>query len=125
MSSSAPAVGGSLPRAKEAFGIHEKLETYSLNIAHKYGGAKARGFQRILGITIEDIDYLEGTIQAGALLSPVTEVRANPPWGIKCAVIVPVRGLGEKSSRVVEVTTVWQFDEPHAPPRLVTAFIDS
>jgi hypothetical protein len=45
---------------------------------------------------------------------------SDPP-----AVIVPVRGLGEKSGRVIDVTTAWQFDEPYAPPRLVTAFIDS
>ena len=102
-----------------------KLATYSLDLNHKDGGPKARGFARILGITTDAIDYLEGTIHTGILLIPVTEVRENEPWGIKCAVIVPVRGLHKKSVRVVDVTTVWQFDEPHVPPRLVTAYIDS
>jgi hypothetical protein len=43
-------------------------------------------------------------------------------WAVPCVVIVPVQGLGGKKGRVVDVTTVWQFDEPHAAPRLVTAF---
>jgi len=119
-----PAVGELLPRAAEAFGVRDKLERYSLDVTHKDGGPKARGFEVILGITIEDIDYLEGAIQTGILLIPVAEVRDNQPWGIKCAVIVPVRGLDKKNGRVVDIVTVWQFDEPHAPPRLVTAYID-
>jgi hypothetical protein len=120
-----PRVGELLPGGAEAFGVRYKLEMYSLDIAHKDGGPKALGFKVILGITIDAIDYLEAQIMAGIVLTSVTEVRENPPWGIKCAVIVPVRGLGEKSTRVVDVTTVWQFDKPYAPPRLVTAYIDS
>jgi hypothetical protein len=119
-----PAVGEPLPRGAEAFGVRRKLATYSLDVAHEKGGPKARGFKIILGITIDAIDYLEAQIQAGILLIPITEVLENPPWGIKCVVIVPVCGLGEKSGRVVDITTVWQFDEPHAPPRLVTVYID-
>jgi hypothetical protein len=37
-----PSVGELLPRADEAFGLHRKLATYSLDIAHKKGGPKAR-----------------------------------------------------------------------------------
>jgi hypothetical protein len=61
-----PAPGELLPRAAEAFGVRVKLETYSLDIAHKDGGPKAKGFKRILGITIEDIGYLEGAIHTRA-----------------------------------------------------------
>ena len=43
------------------------LATYSMDVNHKKGGPKARGFERILGITIEDIDYLEAEILAGVL----------------------------------------------------------
>jgi hypothetical protein len=120
-----PAAGELLPRAAEAFGVRVKLATYALDVTHKDGGPKARGFARILGITLEQIDYLEAQIRARVLDTPVSEVRDNPPWGIKCAVLVPVRGLADKSSRIVDVTTVWQFDQPDAPPRLVTAYIDS
>jgi hypothetical protein len=123
--SDSPKAGESLPRGAEAFGVRVKLAKYSLDVNHKDGGPKARGFERILGITIEDIDYLEGAIYTGVVLVPVSEVRDNTPWGIKCTVIVPVRGLGAKSGRIVDVRTVWQFYEPGGPPRLVSAYIDS
>jgi hypothetical protein len=49
-------VGELLPRGAEAVGVRHKLATYSLNSAHEDGGPKARGFKRILGIAIDDID---------------------------------------------------------------------
>jgi len=117
-----PAVGELLPRAADAFGVHVKLETYSLDLTHADGGPKAHGFKRILGITLEDIDYLEGAIYTGVQLAPVIEVRENPPWGIKCTVIIAVRGRGEKTGRIVNVTTVWEIAADGQPPRLVNAY---
>ncbi len=64
----APVKGELLPRAAEAFGVHVKLATYSLDVSHKKGGPKARGFERILGITIDAIEYLEGAIYTGVTL---------------------------------------------------------
>jgi hypothetical protein len=116
-----PAVGELLPRAAEAVGVRYKLETYSLDITNKVGAPKARGFELILGITIEAIDYLEAQILARVLDTPVREVHENPPYGIKGVVDIQVRGIGAKADRVVSVRTVWAFEEPGAPPRLVTA----
>jgi len=48
-------------------------------------------------------------------------VRENPPYGVKCVVDIQVRGIGAKADRVATVRTVWMFDHPDAPPRLVTA----
>jgi hypothetical protein len=62
--------GRPVPRAAESYGVQVKLETYSLDVNHKKGGPKARGFERILGITLEDIDYLEGAIYTGVQLAP-------------------------------------------------------
>lgn len=123
MSSETPAVGELLPRAAEAFGLRYKLETYSLDIAHKDGGPKALGFKRILGITIEDIGYLEGAIHTGILVVPVSSVRDKPPWGVECVVAVPVRGLGEKNDRVVNMRTTWLLAGGADPPRLVNAYL--
>jgi hypothetical protein len=122
MNSKAPIVGEPLPRAAEAFGVRYKLETYSLDIAHKHGGPKARGFMLILGIAIEAIDYLEAQILARVLDTPICEVRDNGPYGIKCVVDMPIGGVGAKANRVVNVRTVWSFDQPGAPPRLVNAY---
>ncbi len=116
-----PTAGKLLPRAAEAFGVRYKLETYSLDLTHKRGGPKARGFEKILGITIDAIDYLEAQILVRVLETPINEVRDNPPYGIKCTVDMQIPGIGAKTDRVVTVRTVWVFDRPGAPPRLVTA----
>jgi hypothetical protein len=117
----APAVGELLPRRAEAIGVRRKLETYSLDVAHKYGGPKARGFELILGITIDAIDYLEAQILARILDTPVSEIRDNQPYGVNYVVNIQVRGIGSKADRVINVRTVWTFEDPGAPPRLVTA----
>jgi len=119
---SPPAAGSLLPRGAEAFGVRVKLETYSLDPTNDAGAPKARGFQVILGITIEDIDYLEGAISTGILHVPVSEVRDNPPWGTKCVVDLSMRGRGEKSGRVANVRTVWEIAGTDVPPRLVNAY---
>ncbi len=118
-----PKVGEPLPRSAEAIGVRRKLSTYSLDPAHKSGGPKARGFEKILGITIRDIGYLEGAIQTGILMAPLSGVRIRPPYGVHCEVRVPVRGLGAKAGRVIEVRTAWELTDADAAPRLVTAFL--
>ena len=122
MSSETPAVGELLPRAAEAFGVRYKLETYSLDPTHKRGGPKARGFDLILGITIDAIDYLEAQILARVLDTPVREVRDNTPYGLKATVDMPISGIGAKTDRIINVRTVWAFDRPDAPPRLANAY---
>jgi hypothetical protein len=116
-----PAAGKLLPRAAEAFGVRYKLATYSLDITHEVGGPKARGFEKILGITIDAIDYLEAQILIRVLETPINEVRDNPPYGTKCTVDMQIPGIGAKAERAVTVRTVWAYDQPGAPPRLVTA----
>ena len=116
------AEGELLPRAGEAFGVRVKLETYSLDVRHKDGGPKALGFELILGITIDAIDYLQAQILARILDTPVSEVRDNPPHGVNCVVDIQVRGIGAKADRVVTVRTVWIISAPGDAPRLVNAF---
>lgn len=115
-------MGELLPRAAEAFGLRRKLETYSLDFTHDSGGPKARGFELILGITIEAIDYLEAQILARILDTPISEVRDNPPHGVNCAVDIQVQGIGAKADRVVTVRTAWIIGAAGDPPRLVNAF---
>jgi hypothetical protein len=117
-----PRVGELLPRAREAFDVQKKLAGYSLNMSHEHGGPKALGFKLILGITLDDLDYLARSIEAGIVFAPIESVRFNPPHGVNCSVVVPVRGLHEKSMRIVDVRTVWELVRQDAPPRLVSAF---
>jgi hypothetical protein len=120
-----PKIGDPLPRAAEAAGVRRKLSTYSLDPAHRRGRSKARGFERILGITVRDIGYLEGAIQTGILVVAVSGVRAGAVGGVNCLVDVPVRGRGEKSGRLVAVRTAWELADAAAAPRLVTAYVRS
>jgi hypothetical protein len=59
----------------------------------------------------------------GVLLVPVSSVRENRPYGIKCMVMVPVRGLGKKSGRIVNVRTIWELLDSDTPPRLANAYL--
>jgi hypothetical protein len=117
-----PCVGGLVPGAAEAFGVRYKLETYSLDIDHKSGGPKALGFELVLGITIDAIDYLEAQILARTLDTPISEIRDNAPYGVNCVVVMPIRGIGAKADRVADVLTSWEVKDATTPPRLVTAF---
>lgn len=112
---------GLIPRATDAFGLRIKLATYSLDVTNKDGAPKARGFEMILGITIDAIDYLEAQILARLLDTPVTTIRDNQPHGINYVVDIQVRGIGAKADRVATVRTVWIISDPGDPPRLVTA----
>jgi filamentous hemagglutinin len=118
-----PRIGEPLPQAVEDTGVRRKLLDYSLNIAHERGGPKARGFERILGITIDHVDYLEAEIRAGILTAPVSAIRNAIPTGFSCVVDVPIGGLGVKRSRLITVRTAWLLIDATAVPRMTTAFV--
>jgi hypothetical protein len=112
-----------LPRAAEAVGVRGKLARYSLALDHEDGGPKAYLFKQLLGITLAEIAHLEDAIRAGVLIAPVTRVRANPPYGVNCQVVVPVQGVGMHEARVMAVTTGWEVRYVGDRPRLVSAYI--
>lgn len=118
-----PKVGETLPRADQPVGVREKLAGYSLNAAHGDGGPKARGFERVLGVTIADIDYVEAAIGEGIAATPITSVRDNAPYGVNCVVDITVRGLGERENRLAALRTVWELTGAAARPRLVSAYL--
>lgn len=103
--------------------MRRKLATYSLDKTHDDGGPKARGFELILGITIQDIDYLEAVLRAGILVTPISAVRMRAPYGVHCEVRVPVRGLGVKRHRTIDALTGWEHAAPRAAPRMTTAYL--
>jgi hypothetical protein len=102
-----PRVGELLPRGEEAVGVRYKLRTYSLDGSHPRGGAKAKGFEEILGITADALDYLEEQIHLAIQIHPVMTVRERWPFGITCVVTFPLRGVGFHTTRVTPLRTVW------------------
>ena len=117
-----PRLGEPLPRAAEAVGVHHKLETYSLALDHEDGGPKAYLFKQLLGITLEHIGHLEAEILREAARQPVSRVWATP-FGQRCQVLLPVRGVGIHQTHVMPVTTGWMLRYVGDRPRLVTAYI--
>ncbi len=94
-----------------------------MNLDHEIGGPKARGFQRILGISRADLEYLAEALRAGILVEPVRTVRDNAPFGVLCEVVIPIRGLRERQDRTAAVTTSWELRRADDRPRLVTAYV--
>jgi len=103
--------------------VRRKLATYSLMLDHEDGGPKAYLFKHLLGITLMEIDHLAAEILTGLLVAPVTRSWRNPPYGVGCGVVVPVRGVGVHQDRVMPVTTGWELRYVGDRPRLVTAYI--
>jgi hypothetical protein len=103
--------------------VRDKLAGYSLDPTHEVGGHKANGFERILGITIDDIDYLEAVILDHVQTTPLGSVRDSPLHGVSCVVDLGVRGLRDKADRFARVRTVWLLADADASSRLVTAYV--
>jgi len=118
-----PSLGSPLPRAEEATGLHYKLSSYSLAKDHRKGNAKARGFELILGIGREDIDYLASEIRRSILVEGISSIRTNHPFGTICVVDCPIHGLAELKDRVAPVRTAWIYSSPSSPPRLTSAYV--
>ena len=118
-----PKIGEPLPRAEEAYGIHEKLAGYSLKLGHPGRGKKAEGFARVLAITADDLEYLAEELLEGARTIPMTEIRDRGEQGVLCEVVVPVRGVADRAHRVANVLTSWEIRRDGDRPRLVTAYI--
>jgi hypothetical protein len=116
-----PKPGDLLPRAGEPLGVRRKLVDYSLDPGHGHGWSKANGFSLILGITIENVDYLEAAICTGILNNVISGVRDNLPYGVNCVVEFPLRGVGGYRARVVDLRTVWLLADAVSRPRLLSA----
>ena len=118
-----PQIGELLPRAEDAFGVRHKLATYSLDRKHVRGRAKAKGFETILGITVESIDYLEEQIYLGICIHPIFSIRENWPHGTACTVDWEIHGIGRHSARIVPLRTAWLYSTPAAAPRLTNTYL--
>jgi hypothetical protein len=116
-----PRKGELLPRFDEPVGIEEKLRTYSLVPDHEFGGPKANGFLKMLGIDLAAVEHLEIQIRMGIAVTPISEVRVVEADAVNCAVDFPVAGIGRYSERRAWVRTGWRLDGPDARPRFSTA----
>jgi hypothetical protein len=117
----APRKGELLPRYDEPVGIEEKLRNYSLVLDHEFGGPKAKGFLKMLGIDLDAVEYLEREIRDGTAATPISEVRADGPVAFGCAVDFQIAEIGRYSGRMAWVRTAWRLDGPDSRPLFTTA----
>lgn len=120
-----PTIGEPLPRAGDAYGVESKLRAYSLNQEHEIGAHKARVFRQMLGIDLDDVEYLADQLLAGVRGVGISDVRDNAPYGVLCEVLVSVLGIGAAVGQTVPVTTSWEYRSSEDAPRLVSAYIEA
>ena len=79
----------------------------------------------MLGIDLDDVEYLTDQLLAGVHVLVISDVRDNAPYGVLCEVLVSVPGLGAAVGRTLSVTTSWEYRSPEDAPRLVSAYIEA
>jgi hypothetical protein len=118
-----PQVGELLHRWDEPDGIDKKLSEYSLDLDHKDGGPKAKGFLVMLGIDLKSTAYLAAEIRRGIAHTPISLVVPKEAGAFGCTVQFRIAGPDRYSHRWAWLRTGWHLDEPGARPRLATALL--
>ncbi len=74
-----------------------------------------------MGIESGDWEYLSDQILDRLGDSPVSGVRAVPPWGLQYEVVVMIDGLNGETHPVI---TAWIIEGDTGNPRLITLYVD-
>lgn len=108
-----------MPDASEAVIEKEKLVGYVLNVAHETGRLKARLFERLLGISAADWEFLSDQFKEGiARADTLLKVRSSD-HGVHYHAVVPITGRNGVTKPVV---SAWEVS-PGGSPRLTTAYV--
>ncbi|NQZ12819.1 MAG: RHS repeat-associated core domain-containing protein, partial [Algicola sp.] len=113
-------VKGAIAGAEKAFVDSRKITEYVLNLSHPKGGHKARVFNSILGITIENSSSLTSQLLKGVMKNSAT-LKGTTKYGTQYQVMIPVRG----PKGIANVTTGWIVKVGENFPRLTSAYIDT
>lgn len=107
-----------LPNAPEEVEVQSrKLTGYLLNRDHAKGRSKAEFFERELGITSSDSDFLQSQLIDALRAAPLTNVRLDE-YGIRFGALLPVKG---RNGRTATIETAWIVRSGERAS-LVTAF---
>jgi hypothetical protein len=107
-----------LPHGERA-NVGDKLEQYVLNAAHRQGKHKARVFESVLGITIQNGHVLRDAILHAAANSNEAEARGHRGFGQCYTLRFSVKT--QFGSGVV--MTAWIVRDGEDFPRLTTCYI--
>lgn len=106
-----------LPYGEQVEIPKQKLIGYCLNPTHSKGKDKARVFQAVLGITVENADRLHELIQQAAVKGEVVQQTVTA-FGQEFKVDWTIPGTSN-----IQLRTIWQLAAKATCPRLITAFI--
>jgi hypothetical protein len=107
-----------LPNPERAH-LGDKLTSYVLNPHHREGKHKARVFQSVLGITLENQEVLRRAILQAATTSEDAELRGDQGHGTLFVLRFP---LVTPRGRAL-VLTAWIVRKGEDFPRLTTCYI--
>ena len=108
-----PRTGELLPRAEQAWCEPSKWNGWIL-AAHGHGPE----WEKVLHVTLEEVDTLWEAIAAAVLVEPVSRVVGRGRHGLNC------RGDLQLSvgGRSAVIRTAWHYADPGGSPRLVSAY---
>ncbi|MBW4679385.1 MAG: hypothetical protein KME19_04625 [Microcoleus vaginatus WJT46-NPBG5] len=107
-----------LPNPEQAIIDEDKLSGYCLNLRHSEGQHKARVFQSVLGIGIEEADELRAALLQA--IQTTDAVLAQPsPYGHK----YKVDFLMARQDKSAIVRSIWIVRNNEDFPRLITCFV--
>jgi len=106
-----------VPNAHLAQVDREKIVNYLLNPAHRYGMSKARFFEEF-GYRLETWEVLAVALREHVQRNEVARVNESgfgPRYQVDGELLAP-------DGRRPRLRTVWQMDQGHVAPRLITAY---
>jgi hypothetical protein len=107
-----------LPNGERA-DLGTKLEEYSLNLTHRHGQHKARVFQSVLGISIDNADVLRAALRRAAAESDAAVPRGHNGYGAEYELRFPLTTAKGSAT----VLSGWIVRDGEGFPRLTTCFI--
>jgi hemerythrin-like domain-containing protein len=107
-----------LPNYENAFISIDKFTQYCLNTEHPEGKHKAYLFEKVLGITADDAEWLRTEIIENLSQYEAVE-KEETAFGRKFLVEIKIR----KSEKQANILTAWQIDKNSDIPRLITCYL--
>jgi hypothetical protein len=107
-----------LPNGENAFVDIAKIEGYCLNLAHPEGRHKARVFQSVLGLTVNDAEWLRDAMISAALTHPAQQTEADQ-YGVRYNLDFELTF----KSRSAIIRACWIIRANENYPRLTTCYI--
>ncbi len=107
-----------LPNFKSAIIAKEKLTEYCLNENHSVGKHKARVFKSVLGITIENVEYLIAIIYNGIANNQAIE-KESDEYGKRYQVDISVQIKSEEI--IIRTNRIVRNNELN--PRLTSCYV--